>query len=96
MRGFSIPEVLAWHAESLWLRDRDYLFPWLRGAGKERVVRIGHEYASYGASAAQLKRFCVKNNIPVLTMHSGRRGGGTVAVEMGMARNMIQVVGKLV
>ena len=26
-------------------------------------------------------------------MHSGRRGGVTVAVEMGMARNMIQAVG---
>ena len=30
---------------------------------------------------------------PVLTMNSGRRGGATVAVEMGMARNMIQAVG---
>ena len=35
----------------------------------------------------------MKNDIPDLTMHSGRRGGVTVAVEMGMARNMIQVVG---
>ena len=35
----------------------------------------------------------MKNDIPVLTMHSGRRGGATVAVEMGMAKNVIQVVG---
>ena len=57
------------------------------------MVKIGHQYVSYSASAAQLKRFCAKNDIPVLTMHSGRRGGVTVAVEMGMARNMIQAVG---
>ena len=93
MRGFSIPEVLAWYAESLGLRDGDYLFPHFRGAGKGKVVKIGHEYVSYSASAVQLKRFCVKNDIPDLTMHSGRRGGVTVAVEMGMARNMIQAVG---
>ena len=93
MKGFSIPEVLVWYAESLGLRDGDYLFPRLRGAGKGRVVKIGHEYVSYSASAVQLKRFCVKNDIPDLTMHRGRRGGVTVAVEMGMARNMIQAVG---
>merc|ERR1712240_514492 len=92
MRGFSIPEVVAWYAKSLGLRDGDYLFPQLRGAGKGRVVKIGHKYISYSASAAQLKRFCAKKDIPVLTMRSGRRGGVTVAVEMWMARNMIQVV----
>ena len=69
------------------------MFPRLRGAGKGKVVKIGHQYVCYSASAAQLKRFCAKNDIPVLTMHSGRRGGATVAVEMGMARNVIQVVG---
>ena len=92
-KGFSIPEVLVWYAESLGLRDGDYLFPWLRGAGKGRAVKIGHKCVSYSASASQLKRFCVKNDIPDLTMHSGRRGGVTVAVEIGMARNMIQAVG---
>ena len=93
MKGFSIPEVLVWYAESLGLRNGDYLFPRLRGAGKDRVVKIGHKYVSYSVSALQLKRFCVKNDIPNLTMHSGRRGGVTDAVEMGMARNMIQAVG---
>ena len=52
MKGFSIPEVLVWYAESLGLRDGDYLFPWLRGAGKGRVVKIGHKYVSYSASAS--------------------------------------------
>ena len=84
---------MAWYAESLRLRDGDYLFPQLRGAGKGKVVKIEHQYVCYSASAAHLKRFCAKNDIPVLTMHSGRRGGTTVAVEMGMARNVIQAVG---
>ena len=35
----------------------------------------------------------MRNDILVLTMHSGRRGDVTVAVEMGMARNKIQAVG---
>ena len=69
------------------------MFSWLREERKGRVEKIGHEYVSYSASAVQLKRFCAKNDIPVLIMHSGRRGGVTVAVEMGMARNVIQAVG---
>ena len=93
MNGFSIPEVVVWYAESLGLRDGDYLFPRLRGAGKGRVAKIGHENVSYSASAAQLKRFCLRNDIPNLTMHSGRRGGVNVAVEMGLPRNKIQAVG---
>ena len=75
------------------LKDGDYLFPQLRGAGKGRVVKIGREFVSYNASALQLKMFCIKNDIPNLTMHSSRRGGMTAAVEMGMARNVIQAVG---
>merc|ERR1712240_624679 len=54
MNGFSIPEVVVWYAESLGLRAGDYLIPRLRGEGKERVVKIGHENVSYSASAAQL------------------------------------------
>ena len=91
--SFSITEVLAWYADSLGLRDGDYKFPRLRGAGKDRVAKIGHKYVGYSASVAQLRRFCMINDISVLTMHSGRRVVVTVAVEMGMARNMIQVVG---
>ena len=92
MRGFSIPEILAWYADSLDLKDSDYLFPRLRGAGKDSVVKIGHEFVGYSASAMHLKRFCMINGIPVLTMHSGRRGGATVAMEMGMTKTKIQVV----
>ena len=82
-----------WYVKSLGLNDGDYLVPWLRGAGKGRVVKIGHEFVSYNASALQLKMFCIKNDIPNLTMHSGRCGDVTAAVEMGMARNVIQAVG---
>ena len=93
LKDFSIPEVLMWYVKSLGLNDGDYLFPWLRGAGKGRVVKIGHKFVSYNTSALQLKMFCIKNDIPNLTMHSGRCGGVTAAVEMGMARNVIQAVG---
>ena len=75
------------------MRDGDYLFPGLRGAGKGRVVKIGHKFVGYSASAMQLKRFCMINGIPVLTLHSGRRGGATVAMEIGMTKTKIQVVG---
>ena len=57
------------------------------------MVKIGHENISYSASAAQLKRFCLRNNILNLMMHSRRRGCVTVAVEMGLPRNKIQAVG---
>ena len=91
--GFQSPRLWFGMLRVLGLRDGDYLFPRLRGAGKGRVVKIGHESVSYSASAAQLKRFCLRNDIPSLTMHSGRRGGDTVAAEMGLARNKIQAVG---
>ena len=87
-----LSEVLAWYADSLVLKDSDYLFPWLRGAGKDIVVKIGHEFVGYSASAMQLKRFFITNGIPVLMMHSGRRGGATVALEMGMMKTKFQVV----
>lgn len=93
MNGFSIPEILARYADSLDLKDSDYLFPWLRGAGKDRAVKIGHEYLGYSVSAMQLKRFCMINGILVLTMHSGRRCGAMVAMEMGMTKTQIQAVG---
>ena len=93
IRGFSIREVLAWYADSLDLKDSDYLFPRLRGAGKDSVVKIGHEFVGYSASAMQLTRFYMINGIPFLTMHSGRRGSATVAMEMGMVRFKIQACG---
>ena len=57
------------------------------------MVAQGAYYAGYSTAAMQLKRFCLKNSIPVLTMHSGRRGGVTLAVECGMDRMTIQRVG---
>ena len=40
-------------------------------------------------------KLCVRKDIPVLMIHSGRRGGVTVAVEMGLPRNKIQAIGNL-
>ena len=50
-------------------------------------------YISYSCSALQLKTFCLKNGIPTLTMHSGRRGGATAAVDVGINRMNIKAVG---
>ena len=47
----------------------------------------------YSTVAAQLRDFCVKNEIPVLTLHSGRRGGVTLAVECGIDKMTIKKVG---
>ena len=43
--------------------------------------------------AAQLKDFCLRNEIPVLTLHSGHRGGVTLAVECGIDKMTIKKVG---
>ena len=74
------------------MKDSDYLFPQLSGAGKDRIEKIGHQFVGYSASAMQLKRFFIANSIPVLTMHSGKRGSATVEMEMGMTKTKIQVV----
>ena len=90
--GFSIPRVLNWYLESTGLKGTDYLFPRFRNE-KGRVVAQGGYYISYSSSALQLKNFCVKNRIPILTMHSGRRGGVTAAVDVGIDRMNIMAVG---
>ena len=41
----------------------------------------------------QLRNFCISNKIPVLTLHSGRRGGVTAAVEAGLSKIEIQSLG---
>ena len=41
----------------------------------------------------QLKNFCLKCGIPPLTIHSGRRGGVTAAVDAGIDRFNIKAVG---
>ena len=91
-KGFSIPEVLEWYLESTGLSGCDYLFPRFRN-DKGRVVTQGGYWIGYSSSALQLKNFCVKNQIPVLTMHSGRRGGVTLAVDVGIDKMSIQNIG---
>ena len=54
----------------------------------------GEQWVSYGMVARQLKEFCLKNDIPVLTMHSGRRGGVTLAVDCGIDKMTIKKVGQ--
>ena len=49
---------------------------------------------SYGTIARLLKDFCLRNDIPVLMMHSGRRGGVTLAVDCGIDKMTIKKVGK--
>ena len=43
--------------------------------------------------AAQLKDFCLRNEMPVLTLHSGCRGGVILAVECGIDKMTIKKVG---
>ena len=57
------------------------------------MVANSNLYLGYSSSALQLKRFCLTNNIPQLTMHSGRGGAATVAMDMGIKRTKIQVCG---
>merc|ERR1712163_34525 len=83
IKNFSIPRVLYWYIESACLRANVYLFPRFRYE-KGKVVAQGNYYISYSSSALQLKNFCIKNGIPPLTIHSGRRGGATAAVEAGI------------
>ena len=44
--------------------------------------------------ATQLKEFCLRNDMPVLTIHSGQRGGVTLAVDCGIDKMTIKKVGQ--
>ena len=90
--GISIPKILNWYLKSTELTRDDYLFPRFRNH-RGRVVAQGGNSISYSSSAAQLRQFCVRNRIPALTLHSGRRGGVTAAVEAGISKMEIQAVG---
>ena len=57
------------------------------------MVAQGSYYISYSSSALQLKTFCLKCGIQPLTMHSGRRGGATAAVDAGIDTMNIQAIG---
>ena len=89
---FSVPKVLNWYLESTGLKGSDYLFPRFRHE-RGRVVAQGGYFISYSSSALQLKNFCVKNRIPVLILHSGRRGGVTAAIDAGVDRINIKAIG---
>ena len=91
-KGFSIPKVLNWYLDSTGLRGSDFLFPRFRYEKGKVVAQRGY-FISYSSSALQLKNFCVKNRIPVLTLHAGRRGGVTAAVGVGVGRMEIMAVG---
>ena len=91
-KGFSIPRVLNWYLDSTGLRGSDFLFPRFRHE-KGRVVAQRGYFIGYSSCSLQLKNFCVKNRIPVLTLHAGRRGGVTAAVGVGIDRMEIMAVG---
>ena len=93
-KGFSMPGVLKWYVDSVGLTDKNYLFPRFRNAGGSKVVVLGEQWVSYGMVARQLKEFCLRNDIPVLTMYSSRRGGVTLAVECGVDKMTIKKVGQ--
>ena len=92
IKGFSIPKVLYWYLESVGLRGEDYLFPRFRYE-KGKVVAQSKYFISYSSCALQLRNFCLKCGIPPLTIHSGRRGGATAAVDAGIDRFNIKAVG---
>ena len=88
-----MPEVFKWYVDSVGLSDCDYLFPRFGNAGGGKIVAQGEHMVGYSTVAAQLKDFCLRNEIPVLTLHSGRRGGVTLAVECGIDKMTIKKVG---
>ena len=92
-RGFSVPEVLDWYVRSTGLQGDDYMFPRFRQEGGKSVAQPA-TCISYSSVADQLKKWCLWNKIPILTLHAGRRGGVTLAVECGIDRMHIQSIGK--
>ena len=76
------------------LSDNDYTFPRFRNAGGSRVVAQGERWVGYSIVATQLKEFCLRNDIPVLTMHSGQRGRVTLAMDCGIDKMTIKKVGQ--
>ena len=75
------------------LSDNDFLFPIFGNAGGGKVVAHVEHMVGYSTVAAQLKHFCLRNEIPVLMLHSGCRGGVTLAVECGIDKMTIKKVG---
>ena len=57
------------------------------------MVAQGKRPVSYSTMADDLKAWCRKECIPELTLHSGRRGGCTLAVEIGLDKMTVQKIG---
>ena len=67
-----------------------------KGKKERTVMTIDHVKLLIGRfykKPAQLKNFCLRNDIPVLTLHSVRRGGVTLTVECGIDKMTIKKVG---
>ena len=79
--------------DNVGLSDGDYLFLRFGNAGGSKIIAQGKHSVGYSTVAAQLKDFCLRNDIPVLTLHSGRRGGVTLAVDCGIEKMTIKKVG---
>ena len=79
--------------ENIGLRSEDYLFPRFRGTRDGRMELNGQLAVSYCTCALQLREFCRKNGLEQLTMHSGRRGGATAALECGILKDQIKLCG---
>ena len=90
--GFSVPMVVEWYVKSVGLRGEDYLFPRFRNAGGKVVAQVKRP-VGYGTVAAQLKKWCRREQVPDLTLHSGRRGGCTLAVAVGLDKMTIKKIG---
>ena len=89
-KGFAMPEVFRWYVDNVGLSDGDYLFLRFGNAGGSKIIAQGKHSVGYSTVAAQLKGFCLKNDISVLTLYSGCRGGVTLVVECGVDKMTIK------
>ena len=92
VNGFSITGVVRWYIKSLGLSGEDFLFPRFRHSGGQVLAQVSRP-VSYSTVAEQLKAWCRRECIPDLTLHAGRRGGCTLAVEVGLDKLSIQKIG---
>jgi len=89
-QGFAMPEVFGWCVDNVGLSDGDYLFLRFGNAGGSKNIAQGKHSVGYSTVAVQLKGFCLKNDIAVLTLYSWCRGGVTLLVECGVGKMTIK------
>ena len=85
-----MPEVFRWYVDNVGLSDGDYLVLRFGNAGGSKIIAQGKHSVGYSTVPAQLKGFCLKNDISVLTLYSGYRGGVTLVVECGVDKMTIK------